>query len=99
MPRMPWVYTLAYRFDSNAFAHPTPLAIGRYLEERGEGFAVLSAPTGSVVDPYFVAARLFGALVEIAGTFDSVDHSELEPGLREIVAELDRMAAEIGAKG
>src|SRR5262249_23048835 len=31
---MPWVYSLAYRFDSNAAAHPTPLSLSRFLEER-----------------------------------------------------------------
>src|SRR5207253_3711103 len=31
---MPWVYSFGYRFDSNAAAHPTPLTIEQFLEER-----------------------------------------------------------------
>lgn len=93
---MPWVYSLAYRFDSNAAAHPTPLSLGRFLEGRQEGIEVRATAGGSFPDPYYVPARLFAALVELAG--ERVDLSELlSPGTGEVVARLDEMSGGIRA--
>jgi hypothetical protein len=90
---MPWVYSLAYRFDSNSAAHPTPLTIGQFLEDRPEGILIRSSAGGPRPDPYYVAAQIMWALLEIAS--QHVDHSELEPGLAgglaEVGAELDRL--------
>ena len=88
---MPWVYSLAYRFDSNAGAHPTPLAIGQFLEERADGIAVQSYARGPRPDPYYVAAQLFAVLVELAG--DRVDQTALEPGLAELREDLELLRA------
>jgi hypothetical protein len=93
---MPWVYSLAYRFDSNAAAHPTPLAVGRFLEERGEGVEIRSSAGGSFPDPYYVPARLFAALLELAG--ERVDQSELiRSGLEVVVSRLDEISARLRA--
>lgn len=86
---MPWVYSLAYRFDSNAAAHPTPLTIEQFLESRPDGIAILSSARGPRPDPYYVAAQLMSALFEFAGRH--VDQTELESGLAEIRTELERL--------
>ena len=88
-----WAYHYAYRYDSNAVAHPSPLAVERFLDVRHDGIHVLGEPRGSVPDPYVVSARLFAALLELAG--HHVDISELEPGLTEIHAKLEDLAAEV----
>jgi hypothetical protein len=91
---MPWVYSFAYRFDSNAAAHPSPLALGRFLDERPEGIEVRSSPGGAFPDPYYVPARLFAALLQLAG--ERVDQSELiQPGLEDVVSCLEEMSADI----
>jgi hypothetical protein len=91
---MPWVYSLAYRFESNAAAHPTPLSLSRFLEERPEGIEIRATPGGSFADPYYVPARLFAALLHLAG--ERVDQSPLiRPGLDDVVAQLDEMSASI----
>lgn len=93
---MPWVYSLAYRFDSNAAAHPSPLSLSRFLEERLEGIEIRATPGGSFADPYYVPARLFAALLELAG--QRVDLSDLlSPGLGDVVARLDEMSESIRA--
>jgi hypothetical protein len=93
---MPWVYSLAYRFDSNAAAHPMPLSLGRFLEDRPEGIEIRPTPGGSFPDPYYVPARLFAALLALAG--ERVDQSQLiRPGLDEVVARLDELSASIQA--
>jgi hypothetical protein len=81
---MPWAYHYAYRYDSNAVAHPSPLAVERFLEVREDGVHILGTPTGPVPDPYYISARLFAALLELAG--EHVDIGELEPGLAEVSA-------------
>jgi hypothetical protein len=86
---MPWVYSFAYRFDSNAAAHPTPLTIEQFLEERPEGILIRSSAGGPRPDPYYVAAQLMWALLELAGRH--VDQTELAPGLEEVRAELERL--------
>jgi hypothetical protein len=94
--KMPWVYSLAYRFESNAAAHPTPLTIGQFLEERPDGVAVLSSASGQRSDPYYVAAQLTWALLQLAS--EQVDHTAIEPGLTEVQEELERLR-KIGAAG
>lgn len=95
---MPWVYSLAYRFDSNAAAHPTPLAVGRFLEERGEGVEIRSSAGGSFPDPYYVPARLFAALLELAGK--RVDQSEvLRPGFEDVVSRLNEISVSLRRGG
>jgi hypothetical protein len=87
---MPWAYSLAYRFDSNAAAHPSPLAVQRFLEPHGDWVRVLPSPEGAVADPYYVAARLFSALVQVAGRH--VDHAAFEAEIGVVVVELDQLA-------
>lgn len=87
--KMPWVYAFAYRFDSNAAAHPTPLTIEQFLEARPEGVLVRASAGGRRPDPYYVAAVLMSVLLEIAGRH--VDHSALEPGLAAVRDELERL--------
>jgi hypothetical protein len=86
---MPWVYSFAYRFDSNAAAHPTPLTIEQFLEERSEGILIRSSPSARRPEPYYVAAQLMSVLLELAGRH--VDQTELEPGLADVRAELERL--------
>jgi hypothetical protein len=94
---MPWAYSLAYRFDSNAAAHPTPLAVGRFLEEQSGGIEIRSSAGGSFPDPYYVAARLLAALLELVG--ERVDQSEvIRPGLDEVVSRLNEIAARAQAE-
>jgi hypothetical protein len=71
------IYSLTYRFDSNAAAHPNPLALEQFLEPRPEGIAVLATPKGPRPDPYAVGAILLGAVVDLAG--QRADQRELEP--------------------
>lgn len=87
---MPCVYSFAYRFDSNAAAHPTPLTLEQFLEVTPEGIRILASASGARADPYYVAATLMSALLELAGR--RVDQTELEPGLAE-VPRRDRPAA------
>jgi hypothetical protein len=87
---MPWAYSLAYRFDSNAAAHPSPLAVERFLEAQGDRVRILPTPEGTVADPYYVAARLFSVIVQVAGR--SVDHTAFEDDVEAIVLELDQYA-------
>lgn len=84
---MPWVYSLAYRFDSNSAAHPTPLTLEQFFEMRPEGIAILAAGSGERPDPYFVSAQLMSALLEFAGR--RIDQTEIEEGLEEVRAELE----------
>lgn len=86
---MPWVYSFAYRFYSNAAAHPTPLTIEQFLENRPEGILIRSSAGGPRPDPYYVAAQLMSVLLEVAGRH--VDQTELEPGLAEVRVELKRL--------
>jgi hypothetical protein len=86
---MPWVYSLAYRFDSNAAAHPTPLTIEQFLEARADGVAILQTARGRRADPYYVGALLMLVLLEFAGRH--VDHTELEPRLANVRAEIERL--------
>lgn len=91
---MPWVYSFAYRSDSNTAAHPTPLTIEQFLEERPEGIVILPSATGPRPDPYYVAAVLMSALLDIAGRH--LDHSAIEPGLAAVHEELQRLRAQVG---
>jgi Family of unknown function (DUF5677) len=93
---MPWVYSFAYRFDSNAAAHPTPLTIEQFLEVRPEGIAILPNARGVRPDPYYVAAQLMWAMLELAGRH--VDQTELEPGILEVREELERIR-QLGGAG
>lgn len=93
---MPWVYSFAYRFDSNAAAHPTPLTIEQFLEARPDGVAILSSARGPRPDPYNVAAQMMSVLLELAGRH--VDQSELEPGLTDVRDELAQLRA-LGSRG
>lgn len=86
---MPWVYSFAYRFDSNAAAHPTPLTIEQFLEERPDGILIRSSAGGPRPHPYYVAVQLMSVLIELAGRH--VDQTALEPGLAEVRAELERL--------
>lgn len=86
---MPWVYSFAYRFDSNAAAHPTPLTLEQFLEVTPEGIRILPTASGARADPYYVVATLMSALLELAGR--RVDQTELEPGLAEVRAEIERL--------
>lgn len=81
------IYSLTYRFDSNSAAHPNPLAVEQFLEQRADGIEVLATPNGPRPDPYVVGAILLAALVELAG--ERVDHQELEPGLNEIRTQIE----------
>jgi hypothetical protein len=90
---MPWAYSLAYRFDSNAAAHPSPLAVERFLELDGQTIRIRATPSGAIVDPYYVAARLLAALIQIAGRH--VDHSAFEAEVDAVIAELDQLALTI----
>jgi Family of unknown function (DUF5677) len=92
----PWIYSLAYRFDSNAAAHPTPLALSRFLEQRPEGIEIRSAAGGAFSDPYLVSARLFGAVLDLAS--ERVDQGVLvDDGVEDEINALNEMAAEIQA--
>jgi hypothetical protein len=86
---MPWVYSFAYRFDSNSAAHPTSMALEQFLEVTPEGIRILPTASGARADPYYVAAALMSALLELAE--DHVDHAEIEAGLTEIRAEIERL--------
>jgi hypothetical protein len=58
-------------------------------EERPEGISIRSSAAGARPDPYYVAAQLMSALLELAGRH--IDQTELEPGLAEVRAELERL--------
>lgn len=88
---MPWVYSLAYRYASNAAAHPTGLAVEQFLELQGDSIVVLASARGGSPEPYYVGAQLMSALLELAGRH--VDQTELEPKLNELRIELDRLRA------
>jgi hypothetical protein len=83
------IYSLTYRFDSNSAAHPNPLALEQFLEERTEGIRILATPKGPRPDPYVVGAVLLAALLDLAR--DRVDQQELEPGLAQIAARLQAL--------
>jgi hypothetical protein len=83
------IYSLTYRFDSNSAAHPNPLALEQFLEERAEGILIRATPKGPRPDPYVVGAVLLAALLDLAG--ERVDHQELEPGLAQIRARLQAL--------
>jgi len=86
---MPWVYSFGYRFDSNAAAHPTPLTIEQFLEERPDGILIRSSAGGQRPDPYYVAVQRMSVLLELASRH--VDQTALEPGLVEVRAEFKRL--------
>jgi hypothetical protein len=87
--QMPWVYSLVYRFDSNAAAHPTALALEQFLEISGDNVVIRSSPRGDRPDPYYVAAQLMMALIELAGRH--VDQTELDSQLQDVKQELERL--------
>lgn len=91
--KMPWVYVLAYRFDSNAAAHPSPLAVGQFLEERDGSIRVRATPRGPFPDPYYVGARLMWALLTLAG--EHVDQSSFAEQLDDVRAALDGLALRV----
>lgn len=80
------IYSLTYRFDSNSAAHPNPLALEQFLEERPDGVRIRATPKGARPDPYVIGAVLLMALVELAG--EQVDHTELASGLAQLSARL-----------
>ncbi len=86
---MPWACSLAYRFDSNAAPHPSPLAVERFLERENGAIRFRATPSGAI-DPYYVGARLLGALIQIAGR--QVDHTAFEAQIDAVIAELDQLA-------
>jgi len=83
------IYSLTYRFDSNSAAHPNPLALEQFLEERGNNIRIRATPKGPRPDPYVVGAVLLLALLDLAG--EQVEHSELAPHLEELSARLQAL--------
>lgn len=77
----PWLYTAAYRFDSNSAAHPTLLGLQQFVHVIGGEFVIRDSPIGPRPDPYDGAAILFGAVAQLASRCEGhplIDKEELD---------------------
>jgi hypothetical protein len=83
------IYALAYRFDSNSAAHPSPLALEQFLEPRNGDILIRATPRGPRPDPYAVGSALFLAVVDLAG--ERVDHTALAAETARISRELQAL--------
>lgn len=87
-------YSMAYRFDSQSAAHPSPLAIEQLMQDRPElgGIRLLAEPPPerSRPDPYAVCAVILREA--LSGAADVVPELRLD-GFDEVVARLEELYA------
>jgi len=92
-------YSLAYRFDSQSAAHPSPLAIEQLMQDRPElgGIGLLAEPPPERgrADPYAVCAVILREA--LSGAAALIPELRLD-GFDEVVARLEELYSALGAQ-